>query len=179
MTRAHGGPNARGARAGLMVCLVIASLLSFATPAQAYSPGCGSRSWSIPMHSSLGGHIADLHETATRCWSRRGYLTSSSVHYWVVKQFYGHFFGYQFPNSGTYRYSRSSHETQYAINFSVHPCVGITLITAFSWCGHTANFKVITTITAPRFQAWYNNGYYWGVPFCTNKWCHGHLSFGA
>jgi hypothetical protein len=166
---------------GLIILVALVVPLTMTVPAQAatYRPGCDSQNWRWGLHATLGGHIADLHETATRCWNSRGNLTSRNVTMWVDNRFWGNFFGFQYPHSVIYVASSTSSQVVFARNYSVKDCVGFSFFKAgFTWCGHAAGFHVTATISPRWAENQFNNGYLWGVPYCTNSWCRAHLQFG-
>jgi hypothetical protein len=159
----------------IVVLVAIVSLLTLTVPAQASTPGCNSERFSIGLWGG-GEKVGVLHEAATRCWNSHDHLTDGTGvdGVYVDNTFAGWLYGFSWNHIGPYLIHRDRYTWEYRTDFSTRPCLAKHLMI----CGHTARFSVLVTLVQPRYVQSYWGRYLWGIPFCTNSWCHDHMKFG-
>lgn len=154
--------------------LALAALIP-AHPAQATVVGCNSATFTIGLNSG-GEKIAVLHASATRCWDQFSHLTTGTrvngVR--VNDTILGSIYGFQTDMTGPYLSSKDGTEWVYRTDFTTRPCLFYYL----NVCGHSADFSARVFLVQPNHVQALFGRYLWGVPFCTNSWCRGHLKFG-
>lgn len=147
-----------------------------------WTPGCNTRIHTMKIYSHGAGHVADMYESGSICWNRKGLLTSSSVYIGKPQNtIAGHLTLLRWAvTQPLYRFNGNGVQFNgYEKRFQVHPCLSIPYIG--SVCTHTATFAVDVDNYAPSITPQHPHKGFTAfmLPYCTNDWCakSGHLTF--